>query len=720
MKRLIYILCCLLIVACTDEVDLKSGGQAGAVMQFRVEVDEGEPSTRGHVIDTNDNDVTLDFAPGDAFGLFIIDADDNFVSLIDGKNARNIKLTTPDGKAWNLDSDIKEIVHRLGYRYVAYFPYSEAFNDCESTDDILALLTPPDADQTAQPAIDWMYADVTAPQANAVTVLRFAHRYAKIDIYNSFTQEHVNSWLSAYPYTRTIDENGVEHYRYIVDATSPTILPVDGTYSIGNSLTGIKQFAYQCGDITIQNGRHAIVYTYRMDERCAVDLGLPSGVKWSPINLGAETSTYMDVAAIAAVANVPGKRLAWGELFEKDVYSYDTYINDPYNNGEGKSLLPADLAETVYDPARQYWGGHWSLPNAADVQEFIDNTEVVNTETVYCEALGKDVSKITFRSKINGNELTLLTNGYVNSTSLAYPNYLYYMSSTRSGIAYCSVFTSNSTIRVISANRYTGIGVRPVLKETYTYTDADKKAIILRHINDIAVDLGITKTVTETIDGVSQQVTYKLLWSPFNYGVETRVPLQLYNRQPVDEAAFVDKCYNVAGMRLAWGDIVERSKFSTTDYESSAIVAKYDYFNTSSTPIDTRDLLPEDDIVQVNWANGWSIPTAGDFQLLIDNTTVTKETINGETWFRLTANNGSGNSILIPATSFIDDTDNYDKRGAEVYLQSSTVGLKGSSSKHTVYALRIANTTASLASTAGRPTGLTVRPVRYVRYVRTD
>ena len=89
-----------------------------------------------------------------------------------------------------------------------------------------------------------------------------------------------------------------------------------------------------------------------MDERCAIDLGLPSGVKWSPINLGVESSncmaaTYMDASEIAAVINKLGKRLAWGGLFEKDSYTLSTYIDGSWN------IMPSDITETVYDAAKR-------------------------------------------------------------------------------------------------------------------------------------------------------------------------------------------------------------------------------------------------------------------------------------------------------------------------------------------------------------------------------
>ena len=127
--------------------------------------------------------------------------------------------------------------------------------------------------------------------------------------------------------------------------------------------------------------------------------------------------------------------------------------------------------------------------------------------------------------------------------------------------------------------------------------------------------------------------------------------------------------------------------------------------------LDRRYLQPEDDIVQINWPDGWYIPTAQDLQLLVENTTVKDETINGNTWFRLTSTNG--NSILIPGTGYIDDSDNVEKWATEAYLQSSTIGVY--TSKPTIHALRVAKSGASLANSAGRPTGLMVRPVKYVR-----
>ena len=712
MKKLIYIIIGIILTACSDDIYTSSESSAeGHAMRFEVTVID-QPQTRGEVIDVTDNEITRDFKKGDSFGLFIIDGSETFVTQIDGKNAKNLKLTTPDGKAWNLESDIKEVVHKLGYKYVAYYPYSADFDNCASTADIQNSLTAPASDQSAQAATDWMYTEVTPPQTNAVTVLTFKHKYAKIDIYHSFTQDHQGEWTSMYKYTKTVDDNKVEHYRYILNSPSLQTLSIKGKYTIGDKYTGIKEFSYKCPDIKVENGRHAIVYTYRMDERCAIDLGLPSGVRWSPINLGVETSncmadTYMSDSEIAAVINKLGKRLAWGELFEKDSYTLSTYIDGSWK------IMPSDITETVYDAAKQLWGGHWLMPSAADINELIANTEEVSRVTIHSDEIGGDISKITLRSKINDQEITFLTNGYMNGSNIVNPAYLYYMSANRTSNAgyYTSLYSPTQTSNIY---RPFGCCIRPVLKELYIYPYDNKKDIILSHINDLAVDLGITKTVTETINGVEQEVTYKLLWSPFNYGVESKVDLKTYNGAPIDENNYISLCTKNLGMRLAWGDTEEPASFHKPTYNNSAIGKKYPWV-IANNDTDARNLNKEDDIVQLNWPSGWYIPTARDFELLIANVTITKETIDGHNWFRLTGKNDySDDSILIPATNYIDNKDNKEFWGSDVYLQSCTIGPSGSEPKQ--YALNITSAgNASLAPGAGRATGLMIRPVKYVR-----
>ena len=183
-------------------------------------------------------------------------------------------------------------------------------------------------------------------------------------------------------------------------------------------------------------------------------------------------------------------------------------------------------------------------------------------------------------------------------------------------------------------------------------------------------------------------------------------------------------------MRLAWGDTEERdenTKFTFEGYANSNMAqGDYNKNNSPSTDKDTRDLKPEDDIVQCNWPDGWSIPTARDLELLAEHTIVKKETdAGGKTWFRLTAKNGNGNSILIPGTGYIDSNYNKETWNPAAYLQSSTMGINNSTvtgeitgnkvTKRLIYAINISGTAAKVVDYVGRATGIMVRPVKYVR-----
>ena len=75
------------------------------------------------------------------------------------------------------------------------------------------------------------------------------------------------------------------------------------------------------------------------------------------------------------------------------------------------------------------------MPSAADINELIANTEEVSRETIHSDEIDRDINKITLRSKINGKEITFLTNGYMNGTTLGNPAYLYYMSASRTSSA---------------------------------------------------------------------------------------------------------------------------------------------------------------------------------------------------------------------------------------------------------------------------------------------
>ena len=101
-----------------------------------------------------------------------------------------------------------------------------------------------------------------------------------------------------------------------------------------------------------------------------VDLGLPSGVKWATMNIGAESPEDS------------GGYYAWGETSIKGFFDWSTYKYGTidkygstdnltkYNNIDGKKTLdPED------DPATQIWGGTWRMPTKEDWEELINNCQ---------------------------------------------------------------------------------------------------------------------------------------------------------------------------------------------------------------------------------------------------------------------------------------------------------------------------------------------------------
>ena len=136
--------------------------------------------------------------------------------------------------------------------------------------------------------------------------------------------------------------------------------------------------------------------------RVAVDLGLPSGLKWAPCNVGATKPEEY------------GNYYAWGETATKSDYSWDTYkygsssdaltkyCND---SSRGKDGFTDDLTtlEAADDAAAVNWGDAWRMPTDAEWQELIDNCDWIWTD----DYNDTGVAGCIVASKTNGNAIFL-------------------------------------------------------------------------------------------------------------------------------------------------------------------------------------------------------------------------------------------------------------------------------------------------------------------------
>lgn len=92
----------------------------------------------------------------------------------------------------------------------------------------------------------------------------------------------------------------------------------------------------------------------------AIDLGLPSGLKWCCSNVDAKYPGWS------------GGYYSWGETKEKDKYIWKTYFKVNKTN-KGSEFFAYNIAGTEYDVAHVKMGGAWRMPTVYEYCELMDN-----------------------------------------------------------------------------------------------------------------------------------------------------------------------------------------------------------------------------------------------------------------------------------------------------------------------------------------------------------
>ena len=124
---------------------------------------------------------------------------------------------------------------------------------------------------------------------------------------------------------------------FIGESDAPVSTDTEYTFTVTENVTLIAQFV--------------------MSVVVDVDLGLPSGLKWANMNVGASSPEDY------------GNYYAWGETTTKSNYTRDSY---QYHNGSSFLHIGSNISGTQYDVARAQWGGSWRLPTEAEIQELVD------------------------------------------------------------------------------------------------------------------------------------------------------------------------------------------------------------------------------------------------------------------------------------------------------------------------------------------------------------
>jgi len=91
----------------------------------------------------------------------------------------------------------------------------------------------------------------------------------------------------------------------------------------------------------------------------AIDLGLPSGLKWSCCNVGASSPKEVD------------SYFAWGETEEKGVYNYSNYTYHTHSMEYDFSKTTEEISGSKYDAASAKWGEPWRIATIEETEELI-------------------------------------------------------------------------------------------------------------------------------------------------------------------------------------------------------------------------------------------------------------------------------------------------------------------------------------------------------------
>ena len=121
-----------------------------------------------------------------------------------------------------------------------------------------------------------------------------------------------------------------------------------------------------------------------------------------------------------------------------------------------------------------------------------------------------------------------------------------------------------------------------------------------------------------------------------------------------------------SGDYYAWGETKTKTKYKwstyifcssyTDDYTSDDVMlSKYNTHSSRGGVDNKTELDLEDDVAHVKWGGSWRLPTKTELFELVNNCTVSPETLNGVSGFRFRSNitGYTNRSIFMPTTGFM-------------------------------------------------------------------
>ena len=179
----------------------------------------------------------------------------------------------------------------------------------------------------------------------------------------------------------------------------------------------------------------------------ALDLGLPSGTKWSCCNVG------------GTAPEERGDYYAWGETEVKDHYDGRNYLYYDRSTRIWQDL-GSSISGTDYDVAHVKWGGAWQMPSIEQIQELLDHCTYLWTEI-------NGIKGQMFISTENGmNVFIPIDKDDRHENCWAHGEMGYYWSGTQSPVNDCAYefLIAQQIARWSYDQRFNGWFIRPVEK----------------------------------------------------------------------------------------------------------------------------------------------------------------------------------------------------------------------------------------------------------------
>jgi hypothetical protein len=340
----------------------------------------------------------------------------------------------------------------------SWYPYSSSLSSFAVRSDQTALAN--------YEKSDLLYASVNVNQSSPNAQLTYSHKTAKIIFYITMKDSKylydptINSVTLSNIYTSGSVSNGaitasgsvgsVKMYNSVATATSSNyvttatfeacIVPQNRAIKY-NIVYGSGTYS---GTLASKNILAGKVYTVNVTMTVLpyVDLGLPSGLKWARMNVGARTATEY------------GDWYMWGNDF-----GYNDNYHEYYKGTE--ELTPTG----GHDTAHNLWGSPWRTPTMNECQELLSNCTWTSIKN---QVNYNGCNGLIFTSKKNGRTMFMPSNGYVYYATNGHSGYTpgAYWTATPIDANHAKWVTwlwgSPSDVHIDNFSKEDGFGIRPV------------------------------------------------------------------------------------------------------------------------------------------------------------------------------------------------------------------------------------------------------------------